>query len=56
MLGPLVAPLDVGVARRVGGQLRVVRLIETEAYLGPRDLASHSARRRTPRNATLSGT
>ena len=26
-----------------------------EAYLGPRDLASHSARGRTPRNATLSG-
>jgi len=42
-------------ARRVGGHRRIGRLVEAEAYLGPRDLASHSARKRTPRNATLSG-
>jgi DNA-3-methyladenine glycosylase len=42
-------------ARRVGGHRRVGRLVETDAYLGPRDLASHSPRGRTPRNATLSG-
>ena len=42
-------------ARRVGGHRRVGRVVETEAYLGPHDLASPSARGRTPRNATLSG-
>jgi 3-methyladenine DNA glycosylase Mpg len=55
MLGLLVAPLDVGVARRVGGHRRVGRLVEAEAYIGPRDLASPSARGRTPRHAALSG-
>ena len=42
-------------ARRVGGHRRIGRLVEAEAYLGPRDLASPSARGRSPRNATLSG-
>jgi DNA-3-methyladenine glycosylase len=32
-----------------------VRLVETEAYLGPEDLAAHSARGRTPRNAPMWG-
>ncbi|MBX6312859.1 MAG: DNA-3-methyladenine glycosylase, partial [Isosphaeraceae bacterium] len=34
---------------RVEGDLRVGRIVETEAYLGPHDLASHSSRGRTPR-------
>jgi len=33
----------------------VVRIVETEAYLGPEDLAAHSAHGRTPRNEPMWG-
>jgi len=48
------------VARELLGKLlvhgeQVGRIVETEAYLGPHDLASHSARGLTKRNAPMFG-
>ena len=48
------------VARELLGKLlvhgsRVGRIVETEAYLGPHDLASHSSRGLTKRNAAMFG-
>ena len=48
LIGMHLVHVDAGV-RRVG------RIVETEAYLGPKDLAAHSARGKTPRNAVMFG-
>jgi DNA-3-methyladenine glycosylase len=53
----LVAPELLGMllVRRETGVERVARIVETEAYLGPHDLAAHSSRGRTARTAVMFG-
>lgn len=47
--------LGMLLAHRVDGAWRVGRIVETEAYLGPHDLASHSSRGRTKRTEVMFG-
>ncbi|HYO25903.1 MAG TPA: DNA-3-methyladenine glycosylase [Lacipirellulaceae bacterium] len=52
-----LAPALLGaiLVRSIDGQARRARLIETEAYLGPRDLAAHSSKGRTARTEVMFG-
>lgn len=52
-----VAPDLIGclLVRRHRGVVRACRLVETEAYLGPHDQASHSRMGKTARNAPMFG-
>jgi len=41
--------------RKIGNKIYLTRIVETEAYEGPKDLASHASRGKTPRNAVMFG-
>ena len=47
--------LGKALLRRIGRNHRTFVITETEAYLGPHDLACHSARGRTPRTEVMFG-
>jgi DNA-3-methyladenine glycosylase len=49
------ALLGKRLVRRVEGETRIGRIVETEAYMGPSDLAAHSSKGRTPRTEVMYG-
>jgi DNA-3-methyladenine glycosylase len=52
-----VAPelLGMNLVRVVDGEARIGRIVETEAYLGPPDLAAHSTKGKTKRTSVMYG-
>lgn len=41
--------------RKIGSKLIVGKIVETEAYVGPKDLASHASKGKTKRNEIMFG-